>query len=83
MQPMIAAGDASEPGDQLLICSDGLYGFVDGGTIVAALDDRHRPLHESVNSLIDSAMAAGSDDNLSLIIVRITDATGTDEGVTP
>lgn len=73
MRPAVTAGSAAEAGDCLLLCSDGLYGFVSEDTIVAAFADPQRPLRQSVDALVDGAIAAGSTDNISLIAIRISD----------
>lgn len=73
MRPTVIRGDATEHGDQLILCSDGLYGFVPEDAIVAALDDPTRPLQDGVDSLAEQAIAAGSTDNISLIVIRVDD----------
>jgi serine/threonine protein phosphatase PrpC len=61
----------SEPladGARYLICSDGLTDLVDPAEIERLLD---RDDDASVRALFETAMAAGGDDNVSLILLRI------------
>jgi serine/threonine protein phosphatase PrpC len=51
-----------------LICSDGLTDLVDRATMEEMLD---RDDMASVRALFEAAMAAGGDDNISLILLRI------------
>lgn len=73
MRPIVTRGDAPEHGDQLILCSDGLYGFVPEDAMVDALNDPTRSLQDSVDSLVEQAIAAGSTDNISLIVIRVDD----------
>ncbi len=73
MRPFVTAGDVFEPGDQLIICSDGLHGFIDEDAILAAVGDRPDLVIADVETLVDRAIAAGSTDNVSVIIIRIQD----------
>lgn len=59
-----------EPGDLLLLSSDGLHGLVPDGEILdTALQDR--PLAELLERLIRSANREGGRDNITAIAVRI------------
>jgi protein phosphatase len=60
------------PGDRLLLCSDGLTGMVQPEEIAATLrrdDDPTRVAH----NLVDAANAAGGEDNITVIVVAVTD----------
>lgn len=59
-----------QPGDGLLICSDGLWDFVRDPAISAAVNDNANPL-AACNALIDLANNAGGEDNISTIFVRV------------
>lgn len=59
-----------QPGDGLLICSDGLWDFVRDPTISATATDNADPL-AVCNALIDLANNAGGEDNISTIFVRV------------
>jgi len=73
MQANIRTVPALEAGDQLVICSDGLHGFLSEDAIVASLQDPCRPLRDAIAAMIDAALAAGSTDNVSLLVLRVSD----------
>ena len=56
-------------GDRILLCSDGLTDMLDNNRIrkLASIE----PLADAVQSLVDSALAAGGHDNVSLILIQI------------
>ncbi len=59
-------------GDTLLLCSDGLWSSIEDeqlATLACSSDD----VHEAVDHLIETALANGSDDNLSAWVIRIQD----------
>ena len=59
----------SEPAPgRYLLCSDGLSDRLDPGTIV---DHIREDDSASVTALFDAAMAAGGDDNISIVLVRL------------
>lgn len=58
-----------EEGDILLICSDGLSALVDGGVIYSILRDS-ATLEEKVNLLVDQALEAGGDDNVTVVLIE-------------
>lgn len=63
-----------QPGDWLLLCSDGLWNMVSDEEMVAALhrfDPNPAPL---VAWLVAAANRAGGKDNISVVAVRITDS---------
>ena len=55
-------------GDALLLCSDGLYNALDEDSIAACLDSAEPK--QMVTRLIDSALAHGAADNVSVIAVK-------------
>ena len=57
------------PGDQLLLCSDGLTGHVDDDSISRALDAGHSAA-QTVQELIAAANAAGGSDNITAVLAR-------------
>ena len=61
-------GEPLRDGARCLICSDGLTDLVDRATMAEMLD---RDDVASVRALFEAAMAAGGDDNVSLILLRI------------
>ncbi len=60
------------PGDRLLLCSDGLCGFVDHDDIAAALAGTSREL--AMSRLVAAAHTAGGLDNITIIIADVYDA---------
>ena len=71
------AADAAEapvvlPGDVYLICSDGLSGFVPDDRLEAILDGGG-PLPEMARLLLDAALEAGSTDNVSAALARVSE----------
>jgi len=59
-----------EPGDVLLLCSDGLYNHLDDGplSVILAAD---AAIDEVVGQLIRAANRAGGTDNITAVLVRI------------
>lgn len=68
--PLQAAGIKLEPGDTLLLCSDGLWEMVDDETMAHVLA---QPLDaaEQCSRLVSFANAAGGADNISVLIVQV------------
>lgn len=58
------------PGDQLLLCSDGLTDMVSDEQIAAELGQRRKP-QESCDALIQRALAAGGKDNVTLVLAVV------------
>jgi serine/threonine protein phosphatase PrpC len=58
------------PGDQILLCSDGLHGVVDEKTIKTALDSE-KPLPQKCQSLIEAAKEHGGPDNITALLVQV------------
>jgi protein phosphatase len=59
--------------DHLLLCSDGLSGMIDDQTMQRLVLEAASP-EAACDALISAANAAGGDDNISVIIVRIIQA---------
>ncbi len=59
-----------ESGDQLLLCSDGLSGYVDDPDIEKIMREAHSP-QEACRKLIDAANTNGGPDNITAIIVQL------------
>lgn len=64
---------AVQPGDRLLVCSDGLSSVVDHKDIGAILADRSIDLKGAAEALVAAANAAGGPDNITVILVEIGD----------
>jgi protein phosphatase len=63
------ASVATEPGDQFLLCSDGLSSVVPAAEIAAVLE-RHRPA-DAARLLVDLANQRGGPDNVTVQVVQI------------
>lgn len=62
-------------GDRYLLCSDGLFNEVDEATIGQILHDA-TDLTAAAEQLVDLANAGGGRDNISVVIVEVTDDAG-------
>jgi protein phosphatase len=58
-------------GDTLLLCSDGLWGFVSEQEIQAAVDVPDRTLQAAAHNLLELALAAGGHDNIGIEMARL------------
>ncbi len=58
--------------DRLLICSDGVHGVLDDGRLQVLLDERASP-EETARKLVDTALAAGSSDNMTALVLDVID----------
>jgi serine/threonine protein phosphatase PrpC len=63
-----------QPGDKLLLCSDGLWDMVRDPIIEQILSTIPDP-SQTGNALIKAALDSGGDDNVSVIVVHINEAT--------
>ncbi len=59
-----------EPGDTYLVCSDGLHGMISDNTMARILRDPNGDLDEQAQALLDAALEAGGNDNVSVILAR-------------
>ncbi len=62
-----------DAGDRVLLCSDGLHDMVDDGAIADCLG---RPLTDAAQALLDAALDAGGEDNVSIVVADLVPATG-------
>jgi serine/threonine protein phosphatase PrpC len=60
-----------EPGDVFVLATDGVHEFVQAPYIVAAVTRDAATLDEAARAIVEEALAQGSDDNLTLQLVRI------------
>ncbi len=60
-------------GDKLLLCSDGLWDMVRDPQIASLLQHPVADLGKTGDALIDAALNGGGDDNVSVIVVQVTD----------
>lgn len=59
-----------QKGDRLLICSDGLSGFVDDYALLEAIREAPEPI-AAATWLLERALAEGSDDNITALVARV------------
>lgn len=69
LEPDLAEVDVGE-GDRVLICSDGLSGFVSEADIVDALQRDETP-EVVAGLLVKAALAGGGEDNVTVIVIDI------------
>jgi protein phosphatase len=61
-----------EPGDVVMLCSDGLHGMLNDANISRALLPVPDSLEEATARLIDAANEAGGKDNVTVVLLRYT-----------
>ena len=74
-QPNVTADlfvQTMQNGDRVLLCSDGLHGYVDEGEIERVATGDQEP-DDAVRTLIDMANANGGPDNISATLVYLID----------
>jgi serine/threonine protein phosphatase PrpC len=57
-----------EPGDRMLVCSDGLWSVVDDPTIRRVLESVRDP-QAAADALVDTATRAGSTDDVTVVVI--------------
>jgi protein phosphatase len=60
-----------EPGNLILICSDGLTNYLPEESIRVILDDYSMTLERKVDVLIDEANNGGGGDNISVVLLEV------------
>ena len=65
------------PGDRLLLCSDGLYAYLDEDTLPALLADGD--VKDVPRQLIDVANGGGGHDNITGVVIRVGESSTTAE----
>ena len=60
-----------EPGDVFVLATDGVHEHVNARSLIGALSDRNADLDTVAKSIVDEAYEQGSDDNLTIQLVRI------------
>ena len=68
MDPVVGLVDL-EPGDSMLLCTDGLTRHVPDDRIAAVLGDSGNA-ESMARTLVSEALAGGGRDNISVIVVR-------------
>jgi PPM family protein phosphatase len=62
---------APQPGDRVLLCSDGLFSVVNDPEIASILGDTTRSLQEIAAALIAAANAGGGPDNITALVLEV------------
>ncbi|NOQ94716.1 MAG: protein kinase [Methylophaga sp.] len=62
---------AVEQGDTFILTTDGVYEFVDSSFISHTIKEQHDDLDAAAKIIVDKAFEQGSDDNLTIQIVRV------------
>lgn len=63
---------ALKRGDSLLLCSDGLWGYVPGAAIENVVSDSSLSVDDAAQGLLDLALAAGGHDNIGIELARLS-----------
>ena len=66
-------GDSVEPGDMFLLCSDGLSGMLPDEDIQKIMSSETDDIQDIADRLIDEANEAGGMDNITAVVVRVTE----------
>jgi len=66
-------------GDFYVLCSDGLSGMIGDDTIKAAIEEAGS-VEAGATKLVELANAAGGEDNITVVVVKIAAAEGGDDG---
>lgn len=62
---------AVEAGDLFLLATDGVYEFVEGRAMQRCIGEHAGDLQQAAQAIVEQALANGSDDNLTLQLVRV------------
>ena len=57
------------PYKQLLLCTDGLHGYVEEDKITEVLNNPHLNVRQRVIALVNEAEKVGGPDNITLVVV--------------
>ena len=60
-----------ELGDIFILATDGVYEFTDEAFVIDTIRQHHEDLDQAARSIVDEALKRGSDDNLTIQILRI------------
>ncbi|MFC5865221.1 protein phosphatase 2C domain-containing protein [Acidicapsa dinghuensis] len=60
-----------QPGDSLLLCSDGLWGYVHDADFATVATDPSLSVQTAARLMLDQALAAGGPDNIGIEFIRI------------
>jgi len=73
VEPDIPCPVALEPGDRLLLCSDGLWGMVTPAQQIRDLLGQESSVRTVCQNLVQAANDAGGDDNVTAVTIQVTD----------
>lgn len=65
--------EKAEPGDTYVLCSDGLNGMVSDDRILGIVEDHDGDIEGAAKSLVAEANQNGGEDNITVVLVRITE----------
>ena len=68
LEPAISDSMIVKQGDIILLCSDGLCGFVNDDNI-KSLMERNNSIKEKANDLVSAALEAGGNDNVTVMLI--------------
>ncbi|HYN99480.1 MAG TPA: Stp1/IreP family PP2C-type Ser/Thr phosphatase [Actinomycetota bacterium] len=68
-----------EPGDRVLLCSDGLFGMIDDDLIQNVMVTEESP-QRAAERLCEEAVHAGGNDNVTTVVVDFPDSEGASSG---
>ncbi|OQY90144.1 MAG: hypothetical protein B6D39_08690, partial [Anaerolineae bacterium UTCFX2] len=60
-----------QPGDFILLCSDGLWEMVHENARIVDLIENAKDPKDACQKLVDAANAAGGEDNVGVVVVQI------------
>ena len=67
-------GTALQPGDVLLLCSDGLTSMVPDDDIQRLVGEAGGDIEQAARSLVDEANGRGGEDNITVLLIRFESA---------
>jgi serine/threonine protein kinase len=76
IQPQLELDYRAEPleiNDVFILTTDGIYEFVDNSTMLALISEHEHDLNSACQVILDLALENGSEDNLTIQIVKILD----------
>jgi serine/threonine protein phosphatase PrpC len=71
--------DPMQPGDRILLCTDGLNHMVDDDTIEGILQEENDP-QAAADRLVDAAIEAGGEDNVTVVVLDFVEGDGSGRG---
>lgn len=71
------------PGDVLLVCSDGLWAYVPETAMTSVLTEEQADTSSTADRLLELALRAGAPDNVTAVLVRVTEQRSVDERYDP